>query len=201
MAVLLAVNVGLPQDIEWQGKTVHTAVWKRPVSGRVMVRRLNIDGDGQGDLGGHGGEHRAVMVYQAASYRYWENFLGRTTLDYGSFGENLTVDGLADDEVAIGDRYRIGDALLIQAASIGTKRERHAFRSAINDVAQQTLHDVRWRTTFWSASSDPCLQVADYCAWAIQRGYERGDYRRLRQIERHVATCHDLYASSDRHYY
>jgi Uncharacterized protein conserved in bacteria len=112
MAVLLAVNVGLPQDIEWQGKTVHTAVWKRPVSGRVMVRRLNIDGDGQGDLGGHGGEHRAVMVYQAASYRYWENFLGRTTLDYGSFGENLTVDGLADDEVTIGDRYRIGAALL-----------------------------------------------------------------------------------------
>lgn len=112
MAVLLAVNVGLPQDIEWQGKTVHTAVWKRPVSGRVMVRRLNIDGDGQGDLGGHGGEHRAVMVYQAASYRYWEHFLGRTTLDYGSFGENLTVDGLADDEVTIGDRYRIGDALL-----------------------------------------------------------------------------------------
>ncbi|MGA7437185.1 MAG: MOSC and FAD-binding oxidoreductase domain-containing protein [Luteibacter sp.] len=112
MAVLLAVNVGLPQDIAWQGKTVHTAVWKRPVSGRVMVRRLNIDGDGQGDLAGHGGEHRAVMVYQAASYRYWEAFFKRPTLDYGSFGENLTVDGLADDEVCIGDRYRIGDALL-----------------------------------------------------------------------------------------
>lgn len=94
-----------------------------------------------------------------------------------------------------------GEELLIQAASIGTKRERQAFRSAINDVAQQTLHDVRWRTTFWSASSDPCLQVADYCAWAIQRAYERGDHRRLRQIEQHVATCHDLYASSDQHYY
>jgi len=112
MAVLLAVNVGLPQDMAWQGKTVHTAVWKRPVQGRVMVRRLNIDGDGQGDLAGHGGEHRAVMVYQAASYRYWEAFLKRPTLDYGSFGENLTVDGLPDDEVCIGDRYRIGDALL-----------------------------------------------------------------------------------------
>ncbi|UPG94596.1 MOSC and FAD-binding oxidoreductase domain-containing protein [Luteibacter aegosomatissinici] len=112
MAVLLAVNVGLPQDIEWQGKTVHTAVWKRPVQGRVMVRRLNIDGDGQGDLAGHGGEHRAVMVYQAASYRYWEAFFQRPTLDYGSFGENLTVDGLPDDEVCIGDRYRIGEALL-----------------------------------------------------------------------------------------
>jgi MOSC domain-containing protein YiiM/ferredoxin-NADP reductase len=112
MAVLLAVNVGLPQDMAWQGKTVHTAVWKRPVQGRVMVRRLNIDGDGQGDLAGHGGEHRAVMVYQAASYRYWEAFFKRPTLEYGSFGENLTVDGLPDDEVCIGDRYRIGDALL-----------------------------------------------------------------------------------------
>lgn len=112
MAVLLAVNVGLPQDMAWQGKTVHTAVWKRPVHGRVMVRRLNIDGDGQGDLAGHGGEHRAVMVYQADSYRYWEAFFKRPTLDYGSFGENLTVDGLPDDEVCIGDRYRIGDALL-----------------------------------------------------------------------------------------
>jgi len=111
LAVLLAVNVGLPQDIPWQGKIVHTAVWKRPVGGRVMARRLNLDGDGQGDLGGHGGEHRAVMVYQAASYRYWEAFLERSTLEYGSFGENLTVDGLADDEVCIGDRYRIGDAL------------------------------------------------------------------------------------------
>jgi MOSC domain-containing protein YiiM/ferredoxin-NADP reductase/ferredoxin len=112
MAVLLAVNVGLPQDIEWQGKTVHTGVWKRPVEGRVMVRRLNIDGDGQGDLAGHGGEHRAVMVYQAASYRYWETFFKRPTLDYGTFGENLTVDGLPDNEVCIGDRYRIGEALL-----------------------------------------------------------------------------------------
>jgi len=111
LAVLLAVNVGLPQDIPWQGKIVHTGVWKRPVGGRVMARRLNLDGDGQGDLGGHGGEHRAVMVYQAASYRYWEAFLERSTLEYGSFGENLTVDGLPDDEVCIGDRYRIGDAL------------------------------------------------------------------------------------------
>jgi ferredoxin-NADP reductase/MOSC domain-containing protein YiiM len=108
---LVAVNVGLPADVEWQGKVVHTAVWKRPVAGRVMARRLNLDGDGQGDLAGHGGEHRAVMVYQLDSYRYWETHLQRHDFEYGQFGENLTVDGLADNEVCIGDRYRIGGAL------------------------------------------------------------------------------------------
>ncbi|HEY4090735.1 MAG TPA: DUF3800 domain-containing protein [Luteibacter sp.] len=94
-----------------------------------------------------------------------------------------------------------GDDLLIQAASIGTKRERHVFREAINEVAQQVLQGVRWQTTFWSASSDPCIQVADYCAWAIQRAYERGDKRRLQQIEHNLASCHDLYASSNDHFY
>ena len=81
MARLLSVNVGLPRNLTWEGKTVYTAIWKSAVSGRRMVRRNNIDGDGQGDLGGHGGEHRAVFVYQAASYRYWEiRNSGETTL-------------------------------------------------------------------------------------------------------------------------
>jgi MOSC domain-containing protein YiiM/ferredoxin-NADP reductase/ferredoxin len=111
MSSLISVNVGLPRDLDWQGKVVRTAIWKRPVSGRVHVRRLNIDGDGQGDLAGHGGEHRAVMVYQLDSYRYWENILERHDLEYGHFGENLTVEGLSDNEVCIGDRYRIGSAL------------------------------------------------------------------------------------------
>jgi hypothetical protein len=111
MARLLSVNVGLLRDIAWQGRTVHTAVWKAPVQGRRIVRRLNIDGDGQGDLAGHGGEHRAVFVYQMASYRYWQDRLGRSDFTYGQFGENLTVDGLPDDEVCIGDHYRIGSAL------------------------------------------------------------------------------------------
>ena len=74
---LLSVNVGLPNDIAWHGETVHTAVWKRAVSGPRMARRLNLDGDGQGDLIGHGGEHRAVLVYQIDCYRYWERELGR----------------------------------------------------------------------------------------------------------------------------
>ena len=108
---LLSVNVGLPQDVSWHGRTVHTAVWKRPVDGPSQVRWLNIDGDGQGDLAGHGGEHRAVFVYQIESYRYWQDQLGRDDFEYGQFGENFTITGLADDQVCIGDRYQIGEAL------------------------------------------------------------------------------------------
>jgi ferredoxin-NADP reductase/MOSC domain-containing protein YiiM len=108
--VLLSVNVGMPKDVPWHGKTVHTGVWKVPVTGPRMVRRLNIDGDGQGDTSGHGGEQRAVLVYQVQSYEHWRRHFGRDRLAYGEFGENLTVDGLPDDEVCIGDRYRIGEA-------------------------------------------------------------------------------------------
>jgi len=111
MARLLSVNVGLPRDIQWRGRTVHTGIWKSPVPGRCRVRRLNVDGDGQGDLAGHGGEHRAVFVYQMESYRYWQEKLRRPDFVYGQFGENFTVEGLADDAVCIGDRYRIGGAL------------------------------------------------------------------------------------------
>jgi ferredoxin-NADP reductase/MOSC domain-containing protein YiiM len=108
--VLVSVNVGLPRNVPWQGKTVYTGVWKHPVAGPAMARRLNIDGDGQGDLDGHGGEQRAVLVYQIDSYRHWQRHFGRDDLSHGQFGENLTVDGLPDDEVCIGDRYRIGEA-------------------------------------------------------------------------------------------
>jgi ferredoxin-NADP reductase/MOSC domain-containing protein YiiM len=111
MAKLLSVNVGLPRDIAWKGKNVYTAVWKNAVHGRRKVGRLNIDGDGQGDLQGHGGEHRAVLVYQIDSYRYWEKRLGQKDFVFGQFGENFTVEGLPDDEVCVGDRYRIGSAL------------------------------------------------------------------------------------------
>jgi ferredoxin-NADP reductase/MOSC domain-containing protein YiiM len=111
MSTLVSVNVGLPRDVAWNGKTVRTAVWKSPVAGRRMVRKLDIDGDAQGDLAGHGGEHRAVFVYQMDSYHYWERFLGRKDFIFGQFGENFTVEGLSDDEVCIGDRYRIGGAI------------------------------------------------------------------------------------------
>jgi MOSC domain-containing protein YiiM/ferredoxin-NADP reductase/ferredoxin len=111
MARLLSVNVGLPRDIAWKGRTVHTAIWKDPVPGRCPVAQLNLDGDGQGDLAGHGGEQRAVFVYQIESYRYWQQQLERTDFVHGQFGENFTIEGLPDAEVCIGDQYRIGSAL------------------------------------------------------------------------------------------
>src|ERR1700712_1723681 len=109
---LASVNVGMPRDVAWHGRTVYTGVWKAPVEGPVMARTLNLDGDGQGDLGGHGGEQRAVFVYQLDSHRYWQQFLGRNDFTPGIFGENFTVEGLADAAVCIGDRFSIGSAEL-----------------------------------------------------------------------------------------
>jgi ferredoxin-NADP reductase/MOSC domain-containing protein YiiM len=111
MVRLLSVNVGLPRNIEWKGRTVYTGIWKNPVPGRCRAGRLHLDGDGQGDLGGHGGEQRAVFVYQIESYRYWQEQLKRNDFVYGQFSENFTIEGLPDDAVCIGDRYRIGSAV------------------------------------------------------------------------------------------
>ncbi|RTL77248.1 MAG: MOSC domain-containing protein [Bradyrhizobiaceae bacterium] len=111
MTKLLSVNVGLPRDAEWRGKIVRSGIWKASVDGRVFAGRLNLEGDGQADLAGHGGEQRAVMVYQIESYKHWQAVLNRSEFPYGQFGENLTVDGLADAEVCIGDRYRIASAV------------------------------------------------------------------------------------------
>ncbi|BAN26340.1 MOSC and FAD-binding oxidoreductase domain-containing protein [Caballeronia insecticola] len=111
MARLLSVNVGLPRDIEWKGRTVHTGSWKYPLQGRCMAKPTGLDGDGQGDLGGHGGEQRAVLAYQIESYRYWQERLSREAFTYGQFSENFTIDGLPDDAVCVGDVYRIGGAV------------------------------------------------------------------------------------------
>jgi len=108
---LISVNVGLPRDVEWGGKIVRTGIWKAGVSGPVFAGKHGLEGDGQADLVGHGGEHRALMVYQLDSYRYWEAHFDRSDFVFGQFGENLTVDGLADNEVCIGDRFRIGSAV------------------------------------------------------------------------------------------
>ena len=110
MGTLVSVNVGTPKSVQWKDKTVYTSVWKTPVDGPVMARHLNLDGDKQGDLASHGGEHRAVMVYQTESYEFWKTHLHRDDLEPGAFGENFTVTGLADHDVCIGDRYQIGSA-------------------------------------------------------------------------------------------
>ena len=112
MAKLLSVNVGLPRDIEWHGKTVRTAIWKEPVTGRRRVRRLNIDGDGQGDLARpRGRAPRRLRLPDRFVSLLGEGSSVASDFVYGQFGENFTVDGLSDEEVCIGDRYRIGSAL------------------------------------------------------------------------------------------
>ena len=112
MASVISVNVGRTRDVDWRGKKVTTAIWKEPVGGPVKVGRLGAEGDQQADRMGHGGEQRALFVYQVESYRYWQDFLGREEFVMGQFGENLTVSGMADDEVCVGDRYRVGGTVL-----------------------------------------------------------------------------------------
>ncbi len=108
---LLSVNVSLPKEIPFKGKTVRTGIFKEPVQGRVKVKTLNIEGDGQADLVGHGGEFRAVYVYSFGNYAYWERELERTDFKMGQFGENFTVEGMLDEDIHVGDILRIGTAL------------------------------------------------------------------------------------------
>ena len=109
---LLSVNVSQPKEVSYNGKRVKTGIFKEPVSGRTMMRRLNLDGDGQGDPTVHGGIHKAVYVYPIEHYHYWKRELSRDDLTYGKFGENLTVEGMLEDTVHIGDIFRIGEALV-----------------------------------------------------------------------------------------
>ena len=109
---LLSVNVSQPKEVSYNGKRIRTGIFKEPVSGRTMMRRLNVDGDGQGDPTVHGGIHKAVYIYTMEHYNYWKRELGRADLTYGQFGENLTVEGLLEGKVHIGDVFRIGEALV-----------------------------------------------------------------------------------------
>jgi MOSC domain-containing protein YiiM len=107
---LVSVNLGLPRQVPWKGKTVTTAIYKSPVSGRVHLGRLNLDGDRQADLSVHGGPDKAVYVYPAEHYDFWRGEHGANGLPHGSFGENFTTTDLLEDSVHIGDRFRIGSA-------------------------------------------------------------------------------------------
>lgn len=107
---LLSVNVSLPKEVQFKGRSVTTGIYKEPVEGRVMLHRLNLDGDGQGDPSVHGGVHKAVYAYTIENYEYWKTELGRDDLAYGQFGENFTVAGMTDDKVRIGDVFKVGHA-------------------------------------------------------------------------------------------
>src|SRR5216683_8322272 len=110
---LVSINVGLPREVRWHGKTVLTSIFKAPVEGSVKVRRLNLEGDRQSDLNVHGGADKAVYVYPAEHYAFWRAELPGVDLPWGAFGENLTTQGLMEDGVHIGDRFRIGSAELV----------------------------------------------------------------------------------------
>jgi MOSC domain-containing protein YiiM len=110
---LLAVNVGVPREVEWKGRRVRTAIFKEPVAGRVAVRRHNLAGDAQADLTVHGGRDKAVYAYPAEHYDYWRNELPGRELPFGQFGENLTTEGLLETEVGVGDEFRFGSARLV----------------------------------------------------------------------------------------
>ena len=110
---LVSVNVGLPREVAWRGGSVSTGIFKEPVQGRVPVRRLNLDGDRQADLSVHGGADKAVYAYPAEHYHYWRGELAGMAMPFGMFGENFTTEGLLEDAVNIGDRFRIGAAELV----------------------------------------------------------------------------------------
>jgi MOSC domain-containing protein YiiM len=109
---LLSVNVSLPTEVPHGRGMVSTGIFKKPVRGRVMLRTLNLEGDGQADLVNHGGVYRAVYAYSIENYDYWQRELGRTDFTFGQFGENFTVEGKLEDSVHIGDVFRVGDALI-----------------------------------------------------------------------------------------
>ena len=110
---LVSVNVGLPREVAWKGRSVSTGIFKEPVQGRVMLRRLNLDGDRQADLSVHGGADKAVYAYPAEHYHYWRGELAGMAMPFGMFGENFTTEGLLEDAVHIGDHFRIGTAELV----------------------------------------------------------------------------------------
>ena len=152
---LLSVNVGTSQPVQWGGRTVTTAIFKHPVEGPRFVGQINIDGDDQADRLAHGGEHRAVYVYQIESYRYWEEHLGRDDFTDGQFGENFTVDGLADGEVCIGDRYRIGSALFevtqprVTCYRLGIRMEEPRMPSLLVAHRRPGFTCASWRREWW----------------------------------------------------
>ena len=107
---LISVNVGLPRDVTWLGKSVRTSIWKSPVEGRIHVAKLNLDGDQQSDLSVHGGLDKAVYAYPAEHYPYWRRELCDVDLPWGAFGENFTTQGLLEGQLLVGDRLRVGSA-------------------------------------------------------------------------------------------
>ena len=140
---LLSINVSKPKPIQYGGKTVHTGIFKEPVSGTVMLREKNIEGDGQGDLRVHGGTYKAIYGYPFEHYAYWQQELRRDDLTYGQFGENLTVEGLLEDAVYIGDVFQIGETVRLQITQPRVPCFKLAYKMGLPDFPKEFLESRR----------------------------------------------------------
>ena len=140
---LLSINVSKPKPIQYGGKTIRTGIFKEPVSGTVMLREKNIDGDGQGDLRVHGGTYKAIYGYPYEHYAYWQQELGRDDLSYGQFGENLTLEGLLEEAVHIGDVFQIGATVKLQITQPRVPCFKLAYKIGLPEFPKQFLESRR----------------------------------------------------------
>lgn len=140
---LLSINVSKPKPIQYGGKTVQTGIFKEPVSGTVMLREKNIDGDGQGDLRVHGGTYKAIYGYPFEHYAHWQQALQRDDLTYGQFGENLTVAGLLETSVYIGDVFQIGSTVKLQITQPRVPCFKLAYKMGLPEFPKQFLDSRR----------------------------------------------------------
>lgn len=149
---VLSVNVGMPREIVAGGKTVRTGIFKTPVSGRIEARKLNLEGDGQADLTVHGGPNKAIYAYPSEHYSYWQQKFPDMNLPWGMFGENLTLEGLTENDVCVGDRFRMGTAVLM-ATQPRLPCYKLGIRFGRNDIIDQFL--TSGRTGFYFAVVEP----------------------------------------------
>ena len=140
---LLSINVSKPKPIQYGGKTIQTGIFKEPVSGTVMLREKNIDGDGQGDLRVHGGTYKAIYGYPFEHYTHWQQELQRDDLTYGQFGENLTLEGLLEDAVHVGDIFQIGSTVKLQITQPRIPCFKLAYKMGLPEFPKQFLESRR----------------------------------------------------------
>ena len=140
---LLSINISKPKPIQYEGKTIRTGIFKEPVSGTVMLREKNIDGDGQGDLRVHGGTYKAIYGYPFEHYTHWQQELQRDDLTYGQFGENLTLEGLLEEKVRIGDVFQIGSTVKLQITQPRVPCFKLAYKMGLPEFPKQFLESRR----------------------------------------------------------
>lgn len=166
---VVSVNVSPGRTVEWQGRSVETGIFKEPVQGRVLVRRLNIEGDRQSDLSVHGGEHKAVYAYSLEHYPWWRGELGRD-LPFGAFGENLTIEGFPEEEVCVGDALRVGEAVL-EAAQPRMPCFKLGIRFGDAGMVKRFLASGRWGVYF-RVLEEGSVAAGDAASW-VRKDPER----------------------------